>query len=110
MDPLILIGLIVGIGLIIDLIVILLAKIKGDESKLKTLRYESGSLPAEKPKYELPFQYIPYLILFLSIEPIAVIILLLSPLENFYKIFGITLILLIPPLLGGVKLVKEMGY
>lgn len=107
----ILIALIVLIGVIADLIIILLAKTlpKREESNIKVLRYESGNLPAEKPKYELPFQYVPYLILFLSIEPIAVIILLLSPLENFLKIFVIALILIIPPLLGGVRLVKGVG-
>ncbi len=110
MDALKLIGLIVAVGLAIDLIILTLTKLlpKRVESEVKEMRYEAGNIPVERPKQALPFQYIPYLILFLAVEPIAVIMLLLSPFGNI-KFLAITMALLIPPLLGGVKLAERVG-
>ena len=111
MEALMLIGLIIGIGLLIDLIILIIAKLvpKRVESEIKEMRYEAGNVPTEKPKHALPFQYVPYLILFLAVEPIAVLMLLLSPFSNYIKFLAVTITLLIPPLLGGVKLAERVG-
>ncbi len=112
LDALILIGLIVLVGVLIDVVILILAKIlpPNVESEVKEMRYESGNIPIERPKYVLPFQYIPFLILFLALEPIVVIILLLTPFDHFLKFLAVTLTLTLPPLVGGVKLAKEVGH
>ncbi|ADB58625.1 NADH-quinone oxidoreductase subunit A [Archaeoglobus profundus] len=111
MDALTLIGLVVAVGLVIDLIMLILTKLLPEKvkSEVKEMRYEAGNVPIERPKHALPFQYVPYLILFLAVEPIAVLMLLLSPFSDYIKFLAVTLALLIPPLLGGVKLAERVG-
>ncbi len=110
MDALTLVILIVLVGMAIDLLILTLAKVlpKRVESDVKVMRYEAGNVPSGKPKSKLPFQYIPYLILFLSVEPIAVIVLLLSPFRNL-PFIAIAFAILVPALIGGVKLAEGVG-
>jgi len=98
LKALLIIGLIIAVSVLIDLVVVLLAKLLPPKVKsdVKYLRYESGCIPVEKPKFVLPFQYIPFVMLFLALEPIAVLLLLLSPLSGFEKFLAITVIIVIP--------------
>jgi NADH-quinone oxidoreductase subunit A len=98
LKALLIIGLIIAVSILIDLVVVLLAKLLPPKVKsdVKYFRYESGCIPVEKPKFVLPFQYIPFVMLFLALEPIAVLLLLLSSLSGFEKFLAITLIIVIP--------------
>jgi NADH-quinone oxidoreductase subunit A len=98
MKALFIIGLIVAVSVLIDLVVVAMAKIlpMRVKSDLKFLRYESGCMPIENPKFVLPFQYIPFVIVFLALEPIIVLILLLSTFSDVLTFLAVTLALVIP--------------
>jgi len=69
-----------AIGLLTDGVVLLLRRIFGNkrESPVKTMRFEAGNIPIGEAKSMLPMQYIGFLIMFLSVEPIIGLFLTLS--------------------------------
>lgn len=68
------------IGLVVDGLVLLVRRIiKVEEtSRVRFLRFEAGNIPVGPVKSTLPMQYIGYLLLFLSVEPIVALLLTLS--------------------------------
>ena len=99
MKALLIVGIIVAVSILIDLVVLLLAKLLPPKTKsyIKVLRYESGCIPIDQPKFVLPFQYIPFVILFLALEPIIVLLFLLSPsIYKFREFLCLALIIVIP--------------
>lgn len=97
--------LIVAVALITDLAVLILIKIlpKYRMTPVKIQRFEAGNIPIGHPKWVLPMQYLGFVVIFLALEPVFVLILLLStvPTADVYAFTLFALALLIPALYAG---------
>ncbi len=105
--------LIVAVALVTDLAVLLLLKYlpKYRPSAVKVQRFEAGNIPIGYPKWVLPMQYLGFVVLFLALEPVFVLILLLSALgsEDVYAFTFIALVLLLPGLYAGYSYSLEVA-
>ncbi len=109
MGAMLIVGILIAVGFLMDVAILILAKLlpMKSESEFKDLRYESGNVPVERPKFVLPFQYVPFMLMFLSLEPIVVLTLMVSQFSPIVFI-SLVLILAIPTTilafeLGGVS-------
>ncbi|MDK2795665.1 MAG: hypothetical protein PWQ22_968 [Archaeoglobaceae archaeon] len=97
--------LVVAVALITDVAVLILIKIlpKYRMTPVKVQRFEAGNIPIGHPKWVLPMQYLGFVIIFLALEPVFVLILLLSavPTADVYAFTLIALALFIPALYAG---------
>jgi len=71
---------------------------KQKPTELKYMRWEAGNIPLATPKYVLPMQYYGYLILFMALEPVAVILLLMAtfPSLSVLQLFVLTMVAVAP--------------
>ncbi|MCS7102747.1 MAG: NADH-quinone oxidoreductase subunit A [Candidatus Korarchaeum sp.] len=106
-------GLILGLG--IGIIGILLGKIISPfkEFPRKRERYECANPPRGRARGLLMMQYYPYLILFLTIEPIMIYSFLLLLESHVYPSFTLLLFLgilgiIIPPLIFGLHSARRL--
>jgi len=101
------IGLVIGVCLITDVAIIVMAKLlpKYNLTELKTSRWEAGNLPVESPKYLLPMQYLGFMLIFMAVEPIAVVLFILSacPHINYYILLILLTMILVPGILIGYR-------
>jgi NADH:ubiquinone oxidoreductase subunit 3 (subunit A) len=97
--------LIVAVALITDLAVLILIKIlpRYRITAVKVQRFEAGNIPLGRPKWVFPVQYFGFVVLFLALEPVFVLILLLSAVASadVYAFTLIALIMLLPALYVG---------
>jgi NADH-quinone oxidoreductase subunit A len=82
------------------------------KSEVKNSRYEAGNLPRGIARGKIGFQYLGYLILFAAVEPIIILILILSPsLSVEYKKTMATILssvaILFPVIIYGVSQAKN---
>ncbi|AGK61717.1 NADH dehydrogenase subunit A [Archaeoglobus sulfaticallidus PM70-1] len=114
LDNVIVIGAVIVISLLVDAAILVLAKIlpKYNLTEIKTSRYEAGNIPIREPKKRLPMQYFGYMYMFMALEPVLVIVLLLSikPTISFFAILGISVILFIPAIYFGYNLANDIAY
>ena len=86
--------------LIIDGAIVVLAKVlpRYNPTVVKTQRFEAGNPPLATPKFVLPMQYAGFLIMFMAVEPVLVLLLLLSayPTIDAIALIVISMVLLIP--------------
>ncbi|MCS7144592.1 MAG: NADH-quinone oxidoreductase subunit A [Archaeoglobaceae archaeon] len=105
--------LIVAIALITDLAILILVKIlpKYRLTEVKIQRFEAGNIPIGHPKWVLPMQYLGFVVMFLALEPVFVLILLLSamPSDDVYAFTIIALALLLPALYAGYNYSLEVA-
>ncbi|RLG37427.1 NADH-quinone oxidoreductase subunit A [Candidatus Alkanophaga liquidiphilum] len=107
------IGTLIAVCLITDLVMLILIKIfpKYYPSELKSGRFEAGNVPLRYPRWTLPMQYFGFMFLFMAVEPIIVLLLVLSSLspEHFLPLLLISLLLLLPTIYVGYKMAVEGG-
>ncbi len=80
---------------------------------VKLQRYEAGNPPVGEARYVFPVQYVGFLLMFLGIEPIMVILLVISSMTiTVLTVIMIVIILLItlPSIYVGYKYALEMAY
>lgn len=106
-------GLVLGIG--IGLIGILLGKVisPAREFPKKRERYECANPPRGRARGLLMMQYYPYLILFLTVEPIMIYSFLLLLEAHSYPLYTLLLFLgvigiLLPPLIFGLHSARRL--
>ncbi len=99
--------LIVAVAIVTDLAVLILIKIlpRYRITAVKVQRFEAGNIPVGHPKWVFPVQYFGFVVLFLALEPVFVLILLLSAVTSadVYAFTLIALILLLPALYVGYR-------
>lgn len=97
--------LIVAVALITDLAIVVLVRVipKYRPTEVKLQRFEAGNIPIGHPKWVLPMQYLGFVVMFLALEPVFVLLLLLSafPSADVYAFTLIALALLLPALYVG---------
>ncbi|MDI9610167.1 MAG: NADH-quinone oxidoreductase subunit A [Archaeoglobaceae archaeon] len=105
--------LIVAVALITDVAVLILVKVlpKYRLTEVKIQRFEAGNIPIGHPKWVLPMQYFGFVVMFLALEPIFVLILLLSAVASLdvYAFTIIALALLLPALFVGYNYSLEVA-
>ncbi len=109
----VIVAIVIGLCIFIDAVIVILAKVltpSKTPSVVKTERFESGNLPYLTPKYALPMQYTGYLLLFLGVEPVVVLLFILSPLRVALPLLAISFLMLIPAIYVGYKLACEAAY
>jgi len=112
-ENLLVLVLIVAVALLTDVAVLLLVKYlpRYRLTPVKVQRFEAGNLPVGYPKWVLPMQYLGFVILFLALEPVFVLILLLSAVKStdVYAFTLIALALLLPALYAGYNYSLEVA-
>ncbi len=105
MRAMLIVGILMAVGVLMDVAILILAKFlpMKSESEFKNLRYESGNVPVERPKFVLPFQYVPFMLMFLSLEPIVVLTLILAQFSSIV-FTSLVLILMVPTIILAFKL------
>ena len=107
------VAIVIGLCILIDATIVMLAKIltpSKTPSVVKVERFESGNLPFMTPKYALPMQYTGYLLVFLGVEPIAVLLFILAPLRIAIPLITVAFIMLTPAIYTGYKFACEAAY
>ncbi|GGP20631.1 NADH dehydrogenase subunit A [Thermocladium modestius] len=103
-----------AIGLLTDGVVLLLRRIFGKrkESPVKTMRFEAGNIPVGEAKSMLPMQYIGFLIMFLSVEPVIGLLLTLSfyPALPLMYFLAVSLITMLPAIYVAYRDATELAY
>ncbi|MCS7121108.1 MAG: NADH-quinone oxidoreductase subunit A [Archaeoglobaceae archaeon] len=95
-ESILIVLIIIAVTLIIDLVIVVLAKIlpKYKPTPVKLSRFEAGNVPVGFQKWKLPMQYIGFMVLFMTLEPVAVLLLLFAALPTI-DVYAITLIALV---------------
>lgn len=98
------------VGLLAGTLVVILALLmpRGSEKGFKRWRYEAGNPPSGEAKTRLPFQYYGYLLLYLSVEPVMVVLYLLTFSERIPVSAALMVLVLLPAVTLGVKLADEL--
>lgn len=112
-EAVLIIAVLILICVLVDGVLLLLVKIlpRYNLTEIKTMRWEAGNPPMKFPKYTLPMQYFGYMFLFMTAEPIIVILLLFSayPSGSFTILLLLSLLLLLPAVYVGYKITLEMA-
>jgi len=113
------IGVAFAVTFVVLLAVVLFALLlsAGKEHPMKRARYEAGNPPKGEARTWLPMQYFGYLIIFLSLEPILILLFLFP---EYVRATGdtvrpllLTLIILliaVPPLVFGLKQADRVEF
>jgi len=113
---LLVIAVIVIVGLLIDLAILLFVRrvVKLRPTQIKLLRFEAGNIPVGTFRYTLLMQYFGYLFMLVALEPLFILILVLSvsaihtiPLTLFVTVCLLTLAV---PIYLAYKLSVELAY
>ncbi len=93
-----------GLVSLLLLAIVLLYYVMGPRSsEVRNARYEAGNPPSGKARGKIGFQYLGYLILFASLEPVAILLFMVSPsLRYSYEravLVGVAAVAIIIPLL-----------
>ncbi|OYT34907.1 NADH-quinone oxidoreductase subunit A [Archaeoglobales archaeon ex4484_92] len=109
----IILGVLVGIALLTDLIILILAKFlpRYRLTELKIQRFEAGNVPIGIPKWVLPMQYIGFMLLFMGVEPIIVVLFLIVAFKtlDIYFITLVSFLILVPAIYVGYKYSLEIA-
>jgi len=109
----IILGVLVGIALLTDLIILILAKFlpRYRLTELKIQRFEAGNVPIGVPKWVLPMQYIGFMLLFMGVEPIIVVLFLIVAFKtlDIYFITLVSFLILVPAIYVGYKYSLEIA-
>ncbi len=109
----IILGVLVGIALLTDLIILILAKFlpRYRLTELKIQRFEAGNVPIGVPKWVLPMQYIGFMLLFMGVEPIIVVLFLIVAFKTLdvYFITLVSFLILVPAIYVGYKYSLEIA-
>ncbi|WP_292000041.1 NADH-quinone oxidoreductase subunit A [Caldivirga sp.] len=108
----------VFIGLVVDGLILLIRRIIKVRltNPVKVMRFEAGNVPVGPVRSTLPMQYVGFLLMFLTVEPIAALLLALSiaftsPFNMGYVLLFITFIVTYSPLIYvAYNDVKYMAY
>jgi len=93
------VALVIIIAVLTDVALLLIARIlpKRKPTDLKYMRWEAGNIPLATPKYVLPMQYYGYLILFMALEPVAVLFMLIAVYPAYaIQLFALSAIIIAP--------------
>jgi|Deesub1362A_J573_1020465.scaffolds.fasta_scaffold00772_8 NADH-quinone oxidoreductase subunit A len=100
MEEIIVVGIVVVVCLLLDGIILGLAKVlpKKNPTDLKYLRYEAGNIPLGVPKWTLPMQYYGFMVMFMALEPVVVLLLIFSVFPSISSAFllAIALVMFLP--------------
>jgi len=114
-DAIIVIGTALIIGFLVGLVGLIIGRIVSPsrEYPLKRERFEAGNPPKGRARGWFAMQYYPYLIVFLTIEPIIVYsYLFLMVAHNLIveaaTIFGLIILMIIPPLIFGLDSARRV--
>lgn len=82
---------------------------------IKLDRYESGHVSPGPARVKLGFQYFGFLIIFATIEPIVVLLFVISPSMRFdslsvLTIIGFSIAVVAPILIYAIRQAKKIGY
>ncbi|GAB6947041.1 hypothetical protein JCM16161A_11710 [Vulcanisaeta sp. JCM 16161] len=115
-DALAILIVIVVVALITDAAIMYVAKrlAAKNPNVSKLQRYEAGNPPVGEARYVFPIQYVGFLLMFLGMEPIIVILLILSSaaiiaLPITYIILAI-LVITLPSIYVGYKYALKIAY
>ncbi|MGC8542527.1 MAG: NADH-quinone oxidoreductase subunit A [Vulcanisaeta sp.] len=115
-DALAILIVLVVIALITDAAIMYVARklAAKNPNVVKLQRYEAGNPPTGEARYVFPIQYVGFLLMFLGVEPIIVILLILSSaavaaLPITYMVVAI-LIVALPSIYVGYKYALKMAY
>ncbi|MEM2070337.1 MAG: NADH-quinone oxidoreductase subunit A [Archaeoglobaceae archaeon] len=107
------IAVIVAVALLTAVAVLILAKIfpKYTITDVKIARFEAGNVPIGWQKSKDPMQYIGFMLLFMSLEPVTVLILLFAafPSIDVYALTLTALIMFIPAIYVGYRYAVEIA-
>jgi len=96
------VGILIGVCIIMDVAILGLAKVlpQKNPTPVKIQRFEAGNPPIGVPKFVMPMQYMGFMVMFMALEPVLVLLLLLSayPTPAFAYILLVSMILIVPPL------------
>lgn len=113
MESLLIVLIAIAIALITDVIIVLIAKIlpKYKPTPAKLSRFEAGNPPIGLQKWKLPMQYIGFMILFMTLEPVIVLLLLFAtlPMLDVYALTLIILIMFLPAVYVGYNYSLEIA-
>ncbi|MHC1636304.1 MAG: NADH-quinone oxidoreductase subunit A [Candidatus Methanospirareceae archaeon] len=109
-ENVVVIAALIAICLIVDGVLLIIVRIlpRYSPTDVKMSRFEAGNIPIRYPKYTLPMQYFGFMFMFMAAEPVVVLLLILSafPNLNFFIILSLSLLLLLPGIYVGYKIVK----
>mgnify|MGYP001626354957 CR=1 FL=1 len=115
-DALAILIVLIVIALIADAAIMYVARklAAKNPNVVKLQRYEAGNPPTGEARYVFPIQYVGFLLMFLGVEPIIVILLILSSaavaaLPITYMVVAI-LIVVLPSIYVGYKYALKMAY
>ncbi|WP_243674872.1 NADH-quinone oxidoreductase subunit A [Vulcanisaeta distributa] len=115
-DALAILIVLVVIALIADASIIYIARriAARNPNASKLQRYEAGNPPVGEARYVFPIQYVGFLLMFLGMEPIIVILLILSSiaikaLPMTYIILAV-LVITLPSIYVGYKYALKIAY
>ncbi|MFN3384334.1 MAG: NADH-quinone oxidoreductase subunit A [Archaeoglobaceae archaeon] len=107
------IAIVVAVAIITDVAVLILIRVlpRYRPTEMKLQRFEAGNVPIAIPKWTLPMQYLGFVIIFMTFEPVIVLLLLISALPTLesYLITLIAFILLLPTLFVGYRYSLEVA-
>lgn len=107
------IAIVVAVAIITDVAVLVLIKIlpRYRPTPVKLQRFEAGNIPIGIPKWTLPMQYLGFVVIFMTFEPVIVLLLLISALPSLesYLITLIAFLLLLPALFVGYRYSLEVA-
>ncbi len=102
MESALIVGILIGVCIIMDIAILGLAKIlpRKNPTPVKIQRFEAGNPPLGVPKFVMPMQYMGFMVMFMALEPILVLLLLLSahPTSGFAYLVLLSIVLIIPPI------------
>ncbi|BDR93263.1 NADH dehydrogenase subunit A [Vulcanisaeta souniana JCM 11219] len=115
-DALAILIVLVVIAIIADVAIIYIARkvAARNPNASKLQRYEAGNPPVGEARYVFPIQYVGFLLMFLGIEPIIVILLILSSVVSAtlpitYVILAL-LVIALPSVYVGYKYALRIAY
>jgi len=111
-DNIVLVAIVIGLCVLIDVAIVLLAKIvtPNRPNPVKTQRFESGNPPLGAPKYTMPMQYVGFMMMFLGCEPVVVLLFILSPLKQAIPLLLLAFLMLIPGVYYSYRFAYETAY
>lgn len=115
-DALAILIVLVVIALITDAAIMYVARriAARNPNPVKLQRYEAGNPPVGEARYVFPIQYVGFLLLFLGIEPVIVVLLILSSAAvlalPITVMILVLLIILIPNIYVGYKYALKLAY
>lgn len=80
---------------------------------MKNERFECGNPPSKQGRGQLTMQYYPYLVVFLTVEPVFIFsfLLLMDARQAFTQVtvlFGVIILMLIPPVIFGLDSARKI--